>query len=154
MRHSPIKLLSNMAALLLSLTLVIAPLLVTQSKAQAQEQEKSIRLQLNKLESTEEGCLVSLVAENLTGAALTAFSVEAVTFDTEGIIAQFVLWDFGGMAANKTRAFPFVSAGARCESISRILVNDVVTCDGGNVAAEECLGLIEPSTLASIGFGL
>lgn len=152
MRRSPIKSFSSTIAFCLSFLLSLTVTVTSYSEAEAQE--KSIRLQLNKLESTEDGCLVSLVAENLTGAELTDFSVEAVTFDTEGIIAQFVLWDFGGMAADKTRAYPFVSAGASCESISRILVNDVVTCAGGNVAEGECLGLIEPNTLASIGFGL
>lgn len=134
-------------------TLVFAAFALAQSPA-ALAQDKSILLELNKLESTEDGCLVSLVAQNQTAGPLTALSVEAVTFDTEGIIAQFVLWDFGGMAAGKTRAYPFVSVGAGCESISRILINDVVACSGETVAEGECLSLIQVSTRVPIGFGL
>lgn len=110
----------------------------------------SIDIQLNAAKPSEQGCRVSFVLQNKLGHRIEELTVEVVIFDTAGSVSEFLLLKTGSLPAGKIRVRQFDLKNHKCDSISRVLVNDVKTCLGEGVTASTCLDWIRPSSSTPI----
>jgi hypothetical protein len=117
-------------------------------------QTGTLSVELNKAETTETGCLVTYVATNGTGTDLDSASYEVAVFDSDGEVEGLLLLQFGPLADGRTKVFPFGMSETGCETISRVLVNDVDQCTASDGSEVDCLSLLETSSRAPIAFGL
>jgi hypothetical protein len=118
------------------------------------QQTTSLVLELNALTATEAGCRITFLATNQLGAELTRAAVEVAFFGAGGGIERLVSLDFKTMPAGKTKVLQFDLAGLSCEGVSRVLVNDVVTCEGEGLEPRACLDRLETRTATAITFGV
>lgn len=125
-----------------------------QDAAQDAAGGKQFTLELNSARDAGGGCRVSFVAFNGTGVALDKTSYEVVVFDGEGLVAQFLILEFGRLPDNKTKVVQFDLAGQPCGSISRLLINDVAECVSGGEASTVCLDALKTEARTEIGFGV
>jgi len=117
-------------------------------------QERQITLELNSAKQAGNGCRVSFIAFNGTGVVLEKTSYEMVVFDAEGLVAQFLILEFGRLPANKTKVVQFDLAEQSCDSISRLLINDVAECVSNQETSTVCLDALKTNARTEIGFGV
>ena len=108
-----------------------------------------VTIELNHLEPIPDagGCRISLVANNGLGTDIADIAIEIVIFDAAGTVGDFVRLDLGGLPMGKTRVRQYDLETGDC-GFSRILVNEVVSCEGDGLAPDVCL-----SALATEGRG-
>ena len=117
-------------------------------------QSGTLSLQLNKASSEDSGCFVTYVATNGTGVDLDSASYEVAVFDIEGEVDQLLLLPFGPLGDGKTKVFRFAMSESGCDSVARVLINDVNACSAADGAEIDCLSMLETSTRTEIAFGL
>ncbi|MEM7176510.1 MAG: Tat pathway signal sequence domain protein [Pseudomonadota bacterium] len=105
-----------------------------------------VKVELNKLEAQGSACQAYLVVENATPEAFTTLSLDLVMFDADGVIAKRLAVEMAPLRAGKTSVKVFGIDGAPCDGISRILVNDVLSCAAGGAARKGCIELIETAS--------
>ncbi len=111
-----------------------------------------IRLQLNRLEPSGDACRATVVIDNLKGGAIKSYKVDLFAFDTEGVAQKRVAVELGPLPARKTTVKLFEFAGIGCPKIGRVLLNDVLACEGGEGGREGCLERTETETRAGVPF--
>lgn len=139
----------------IGLSLVLAVSLVVSARAQdAPVAEKAIplKLQLNRLEPAGESCRATLVIDNSRGGALKSYKVDLFAFDTDGVAQKRVAVELGPVPARKTTVKIFDFPGIACPKVGRVLLNDVLACEGGDAGREACLERTETETKASVPF--
>lgn len=112
----------------------------------------SFSLELNRLDAIDGGCRVTMVEKNGTSAAFSALKLDLVVFDGEGIVTKRVGVDAGPLKAGRTVVKTFDLKGLACESVGRVLINDVLACDAAGIAQDACLDVVEPRSRASAAF--
>ncbi|CAA2155276.1 hypothetical protein MBRA_00930 [Methylobacterium brachiatum] len=133
--------------------LALSALLVVSALAQEAAPEKApLKLQLNKLETAGEACRVTLVVDNAKGASLKSYKVDLFAFDPEGVAQKRVAVELGPLPGRKTTVKIFDFPGIACAKVGRVLLNDVLACDGGDAAREACLERTETETKAGPAF--
>jgi hypothetical protein len=133
--------------------LTISALLVVSALAQdASEKAAPIKLQLNKVEPAGEACRITMVIDNSKGAGLKSYKVDLFAFDTEGVAQKRVAVELGPFPPRKTTVKIFDFPGIACNKVGRVLLNDVLACDGGDAAREACLERTETETRAGLPF--
>lgn len=115
---------------------------------------KSLSIELNDAVDVTGNCRVVYVAVNATGIPLQKVSYDVFTFDTDGKVAQSLVFQFGSFPTNKTKVVQFDLAGRECAKISRLLVNDVTECVADGKASTLCMDALKTTTRTSIAFGL
>jgi len=138
--------LSILTALFLAASLLVQP------SVRAQEQQ--FTLELNSARDSGGGCRVSFIAFNGTGVVLEKTSYEVVVFDAEGLVAQFLILEFGRLPTNKTKVVQFDLAEQPCGSISRLLINDVAECVSNQETSNVCLDALKTNARTEISFGI
>lgn len=98
----------------------------------------TIELELNTAADVEGGCRLTYVATNATAVALEKTSYEVAVYDTDGIVKQLLVLDFGFLPSGKTRVVQFDLPQQGCSAISRISVNDPVECAGAGGPSTVC----------------
>jgi hypothetical protein len=116
------------------------------------EKPAPIRLQLNKTDTAGEACRITMVVDNGRGGAMKTFKVDLFAFDAEGIAQKRVAVELGPLPPHKTTVKIFDFPGIACGKIGRILLNDVLACDGGDAAREACLDRTETESKAGTPF--
>lgn len=134
---------------LLTSLLVLA--LATPAMAQAAPE---LAIELNALTTSETGCRVTFLATNRLGTELTRSALEIALFGADGGIDRLVSLEFKAMPEGKARVLQFDLSGLSCENISRVLVNDVVACEGEGLDPKTCLTALKPSSRLAAGFGV
>lgn len=113
-------------------------------------------LQLNNAaEIAEGGCRLTYVAVNNTGQDLSGVSYQVGVFDTQAIVTDLLVLEFGDIVDGKTKIVQFDLGGRSCTDISRITVNIVTACDladGG--VGDFCMSSLETSSRGTIQFGI
>ncbi|MCJ2144378.1 Tat pathway signal protein [Methylobacterium sp. E-066] len=133
--------------------LALSALLVVSALAQDAAAEKTpLKLQLNKLETAGEACRVTLVVDNAKGTGLKSYKVDLFAFDPDGVAQKRVAVELGPLPARKTTVKIFDFPGIACAKVGRVLLNDVLACDGGEAAREACLDRTETETKAGPAF--
>lgn len=141
------QLTSAASAALLAVGMATAPLL-------AQEAQKTLSLELNNARDANGGCRITYIAKNDGDQQFDTVSYQIVVFDSEDKVAQFLILEFGRLAAGKTKVVEFDFANRECAGISRILVNDVSECTVNGAAAADCLDRLATSSRTDIDFGV
>lgn len=118
--------------------------LVTSAPARA----APVNVELNKLEPNNGACRAFMVTENGRDTALSSLKLDLVMFDDDGIVAKRLAVELGPLPAGKTRVKAFDIDGVSCQGISRILLNDVLSCSG----AEDCLSLVSVTSRSDADF--
>jgi hypothetical protein len=105
--------------------------------------EGRLGIELNKLETTEEGCRSLFVFDNETGHELNRFQVELILFDRKGVYAKQLLLDMAPLSEDKKVLASFLLADHPCDSIGTVLINDVPWCENGAGATVDCVKLLD-----------
>lgn len=132
--------------------LFAAALAVPAMAQEAGEKSAPVKLQLNKTETAGDACRITMVVDNSKGSALKTFKVDLFAFDTEGVAQKRVAVELGPIALHKTSVKIFDFPGIACAKVGRILLNDVLACDGGEGAREGCLERTDVESKAGISF--
>lgn len=108
----------------------------------------AVGVELNKLEPAGEACRAALVVFNGTEAAYQDLLLDMVIFDQESIVTKRLAVDVAPLPAGKTSVKTFDISGIGCDTIGRILLNDVTSC-GQNGS---CLTLVDVTSRAATPF--
>jgi hypothetical protein len=111
-------------------------------------------VELNAFDASENGCRVTFLATNRMGTELSRAALEVALFGADGGIDRLVSLEFKAMPEGKARVLQFDLAGLSCENVSRVLVNDVVACDGEGLDPRTCLAALNPTSRLTAGFGV
>ncbi|MBU0723745.1 MAG: Tat pathway signal sequence domain protein [Alphaproteobacteria bacterium] len=112
----------------------------------------SIAIELNKLEDQPNACRAYMLFENPGQSTFSEFQLDLVLFDTNGVIARRLSLDAAPLRADKTSVKLFDIEGLACERISRILLNDVLTCADDSGKRTDCVKLIQTSSRVTAKF--
>lgn len=118
------------------------------------ETEGIILLELNDLAAVEDACRASFVVVNGLDQAIDDLSFDIVVFDTNETVRMILTLQAGALPAGKTRVRQFDLPQIGCDTISRILMNDVITCAGDGLDPSVCLGKTMVESRHSVGFVL
>ncbi|SFK65381.1 hypothetical protein SAMN04488125_103104 [Methylorubrum salsuginis] len=111
-----------------------------------------LKIELNRLEPAGEACRTYMLVDNGHGPALKSLKVDLFAFDTEGVAQKRLAVELGPVQEKKTVVRLFDFAGLSCPKIGRILLNDVLACEGGEASRETCLERIETATKTPAAF--
>jgi hypothetical protein len=138
----------------LTIALLMAALCAAPVLAQEATPAAGLALELNALTSSETGCRVTFLATNRLGTELNRSAFEIALFGAGGGIERLVSLDFKAMPEGKTRVLQFDIGELGCDKVSRVLINDVVACEGTGLDPKVCLGgLSTVSRLEGVEFG-
>ncbi|MEE7456363.1 Tat pathway signal protein [Methylorubrum populi] len=111
-----------------------------------------LKIELNRLEPAGEACRTYMLVDNSRGTALKSLKVDLFAFDTEGVAQKRLAVELGPVQEKKTVVRLFDFPGLACPKVGRLLLNDVLACEGGDATRETCLERIEPATKTSAAF--
>jgi len=135
--------------------LVLLALGATPVLAKEAQPVASLALELNALTPSDTGCRITFLATNKLGTELTRSAFEIALFGAGGGIERLVSLDFKAMPEGKTRVLQFDIGELGCDKVSRVLINDVVACEGTGLDPKVCLsGLSTVSRLEGVEFGI
>lgn len=129
----------------------LSALFVVSAVAQDASEKAPIKLQLNKVETAGEACRITMVIDN-KGSGLKSYKVDLFAFDPEGVAQKRVAVELGPLPPKKTTVKIFDFPGIACNKVGRVLLNDVLTCDGGDAGREACLERTETDSKAGLPF--
>ncbi len=117
----------------------------------ASAQDKAgISVELNNAEAQEQGCRVSFLFRSGLPAKVDEMALEVVLFDAGGKVVEFLVLNVGSLPPGKSRVRQFDLRNRACETISRLLVNDVKSCRGAELTPESCLRLLTVTSTAPL----
>jgi hypothetical protein len=117
-------------------------------------QERSISIELNDASNVDGACRLVFVAVNKSGVVLDKTSYDVVTFDATGKVGKSLTFQFGRLPVGKTKVVQFDLPGQACDTISRLLVNDISECSVDGKASDTCIDALATTTRTKIEFGL
>jgi len=138
--------------LVLSVLLAAAPL---SSPAQAQGQARlpeAITIQLNTAETAGEACRLTFVIRNQLSDRVDALGLDLVMFDQSEGVSGYAAVDFGAMPPGKTVVRQYDVGKGACSTISRVLLNEVRTCQMAGSEAGDCLNKLAITSRSEIDF--
>ncbi|MEQ8823991.1 MAG: hypothetical protein RIC14_06440 [Filomicrobium sp.] len=106
-----------------------------------------VKVQLNKLKSSDSGCTIYVVVDNETGNAFKNFSLDLVLFNTGGVVDHRVSVDLGPLRKNKQVVKVFDLKEVKCDGIGRFLVNDINECNSDAGVVDNCFARLQVSSL-------
>ena len=118
----------------------------------AAAEDAQIALELNRLETVDGRCSITLVSTNGLGADLERLVVELVLFDAERRALRFMRVALPALAAERSRALMFDAEDLDCTGIASILFNGAVECTATGLDAQACAAAIAPSSRAPVPF--
>jgi len=105
---------------------------------------QKLNIALNALAPSAKGCMMTFVAENDLAAPISKISFELAFFNDKNAVDRVTVLDFRDLPIGKKRVRQFDMPHVKCESVSRIIINDTPVCDGP--APGECkAGLVARS---------
>jgi hypothetical protein len=105
---------------------------------------QKLNVALNALAPSAKGCMMTFVAENDLAAPISKISFELAFFDDRNAVDRVTVLDFRDLPVGKKRVRQFDMPNVKCESVSRVIINDTSVCDGP--APGECkAGLVARS---------
>lgn len=110
----------------------------------------TLSIELNKVESTGEGCRSVFLLDNATGHELHRFRLDLVLFDQKGVYSKQLLVDMAPLYDDKKTMASFLLGDAPCDAIGSVLINDVPQCQNGAGTALDCVKLLEVRSRSEI----
>jgi hypothetical protein len=118
----------------------------------AAAEDAAISLELNRLETVDGRCSITLVSTNALGTDLERLVVELVLFDAQRRALRFMRVALPALAAGRSRALMFDAEDLDCTGIASILFNGAVECTAQGLDAQTCAAAIAPSSRAPVPF--
>jgi hypothetical protein len=131
------------------MALLAIVIVVTGEPSHAQSRA-SLSIELNKIESTDQGCRPVFIFNNATGHQLDRLQIDLVLFDPDGVYAKQALLDMAPLYPGKKVVASFMLNETSCEEIGSILVNGLPACEAGSEPELDCLALLSVSSKTSI----
>lgn len=114
------------------------------------QQEKAISIQLNTAEAVGDSCRMTFVIRNGIDRPVEALGLDLVMFDKSEGVSGYAAIDFGNLPAGKTRVRQYDVAKGDCTDISRVLLNEIRTCEIEGTASDGCLSMLDITSRAEI----
>jgi hypothetical protein len=112
-----------------------------------------IAVEFNDLQQSEAGCRAVFVLNNGLDKPLDKVTLRVVAFDGENHAKLFLSLDVGALPIGKTRVLRFdLGPDLACKDVSRIVLDDVTSCEGAEMAPPQCLAAISLSSRAGAPF--
>lgn len=105
--------------------------------------QDGLKIELNKLEPVEDACRAYVIFENHSNSAFESLKLDLVMFNAEGVINKRLAVEGAPLPQGKTSVKLFDIKDVDCKQISRILLNDVLSCNGPEGKLDDCLTRIE-----------
>lgn len=102
-----------------------------------------LRIELNRIEASGENCRTYFLIDNQKGQSWRSMKLDLFAFDSDGIAAKRLAVELGPVPGRKTLVKLFDFPGLTCSRFGRVLLNDVLSCEGAATSREECLDRIE-----------
>ena len=109
-----------------------------------------LTVELNALAPSQKGCMMTFVAENDMATPINKISFELAFFNEKNAVDRVSVLDFRDLPLSKKRVRQFDMPGVKCETVSRIIINDTPVCDGP--AAGECKAALTTRSQTSVPF--
>ena len=109
-----------------------------------------LNVELNALAPSQKGCMMTFVAENDMATPINKISFELAFFNDKNAVDRVTVLDFRDLPLGKKRVRQFDMPGVKCETVSRIIINDTPVCDGP--AAGECKAALATRSQTSVPF--
>ncbi len=112
-----------------------------------------IAIELNKLESVPNACRGYFIVENGSAEGVKELKIDVFLFDRSGTILRRVALTFSDIRPNRTKVVLFDLAEASCAEVGRLLLNDVLACNGNSgTPIANCPELLSARTRAGVEF--
>jgi hypothetical protein len=112
-----------------------------------------IDVEFNSLQPSEAGCRAVFVLHNGLADGLDKLTLRVVAFDAQSHASLFLSLEVGELPANKTRVLRFdLGKTVACTDVSRLVLDDVTDCGGGDMNPTKCLAAISLTTRAGLPF--
>lgn len=113
----------------------------------------SLRIELNKIEASGENCRTYFLIDNQKGESWRLLKLDLFALDADGVAAKRLAVEVGPVPGRKTLIKLFDFPGLSCTRFGRVLLNDVLACDGVVSSREECLsGIDTASRVGAVSF--
>ncbi|MGY5775896.1 hypothetical protein [Rhizobium sp. LEGMi135b] len=109
-----------------------------------------LNVELNALAPSQKGCMMTFVAENDMATPINKISFELAFFNDKNAVDRVTVLDFRDLPLGKKRVRQFDMPGVKCETVSRIIINDTPVCDGP--AAGECKAALTTRSQTAVPF--
>lgn len=109
-----------------------------------------IVIELNNVAQHGAACRLSLLFANNLGKAIDQLALELVLFGSDGRVVALLATNAGAFPAGKSRLKQFDLRDRSCDSIGRILLNDVTECEGDGLTPASCTAAARPSSRVDI----
>ncbi len=116
------------------------------------QEDSGLTVELNKLEEAQDACRAYLVFENKSPSAFASLKLDLVMFGADGIITRRLAVEGGPLPAGKTSVKLFEISALSCTGISRILLNDVISCRDDAGEHEDCVERVSTSSRNEVSF--
>jgi hypothetical protein len=111
-----------------------------------------ISIELNKLEANGATCRAYMVLRNETSAAFKALKLDLVLFDDQGVVARRLALQAAPLTVGKTSLRVFDIPNQPCAKIGRVLLNDILECQGDTGLRDNCMALSKTSSRTGAPF--
>lgn len=110
-----------------------------------------ITIELNDLQQADTGCRAVFVMNNGLDKALDQIVVRVVSFDDNQHATRFLSLELGKLPVGKTRVLRFeLGEKSTCAEVSRMVLDDVTACAGGEMGPSDCLTALSLSSRAGV----
>jgi hypothetical protein len=106
----------------------------------------ALRIELNKVEAAGESCRTYFLIENQKGESWRSLKLDLFALDTDGVAAKRLAVEVGPVPGRKTLIKLFDFPGLNCSRLGRVLLNDVLACEGAAGSREDCLSAVETAS--------
>ncbi len=111
-----------------------------------------IKIELNKLESSENACRAYLLLENRSHLSFESLKLDLVLFDAEGVVAKRLAVEAAPLPKDKTSLKVFNISKLPCNGIGRVLLNKLTSCSDTQRARDDCLAMVSTSARGAVSF--
>jgi hypothetical protein len=115
----------------------------------ADAEQGSIAIELNKLETQGNKCMVYFVVNNKNKMNYEELKLDLVLFRPDGVIGRRFAVDLAPLKADKRVVKIFELADTSCDQVGSFLINDVIECKAELGPVDDCLKDITVSSLTS-----
>ena len=110
-----------------------------------------IAVEFNDLQPADKGCRAVFVLNNGLDKPLADLTLRIVAFDKDQHARLFLSVATGALTPGKTRILRFdLGDNVACNTIGRLVLDDVTKCDGAGLDPAACLAAIKVSTRAGV----
>lgn len=111
-----------------------------------------LHVDLNKVETVDEGCRSFFLFRNDTDMTLTGFEMSLAVLDQGGVISRLLTINAAPLPARRTTLKLFDIPDMDCDSIGEVILHDIATCEAEAGAEPACFNLLALSSRSGIPF--